>query len=87
MTCLNLASIQFFKRKITQPPVCLCHLEGNAVTRDLSTTHLSRLTSHHSPLMAPLGLIKFSIQWFWSIDTNPLLELTETTHASPLTIH
>jgi hypothetical protein len=36
----------------------------------------STLTNHQSTLIAPLGLIKFSIQWLWSIDTNPSLELT-----------
>ena len=25
MISLNVASIQFFKRKMSQPPVCLCH--------------------------------------------------------------
>ena len=38
--------------------------------------HHSRLTSHHSLLIAALGLIEFSIQWLWSIATNPSLELT-----------
>ena len=33
-------------------------------------THHSRLTSHHSLLIATLGLIKFSIQWLWSVATT-----------------
>jgi len=45
----------------------------------------STLTNHQSTLIAPLDLIEFSIQWLWSIDTNPSLELTETTHHSRLT--
>jgi hypothetical protein len=35
-----------------------------------------RFTAHHSLLISALGLIKFSIQWLWSIATNPSLELT-----------
>jgi len=44
----------------------------------------STLTNHQSTLTAPLDLIEFSIQWLWSIDTNPSLELTKTNHHSPL---
>jgi hypothetical protein len=57
------------------------------------TTHNSQLTTHLSRLIPPLGLVEFSIQWFWSVATNPLLELTciqfklfkLTTHHSPPT--
>ena len=145
MTSLNLASIQFFKRKITQPPVhshqstsspvhsyqstVISHqftslpvLDSQLTTKPLhyyttirlhqSTIHHSPLTtnsslrlnrvldtmalvyrhkpitrtdrnyspftSHHSLLISALGLIEFSIQWLWSIATNPSLELTGT---------
>jgi hypothetical protein len=42
-------------------------------------------TTHHSLLIAALGLVEFSIQWLWSIATNPSLELTGTTHHSLIT--
>jgi hypothetical protein len=47
-------------------------------------SHQSTVISHLSQLISALGLVEFPIQWFWSIATNPSLELTETTHLSPL---
>jgi hypothetical protein len=47
-------------------------------------SHQSTVISHLSQLISALGLVEFSIQWLWSIATNPSLELTETTHLSPL---
>ena len=89
MTSLNVASIQFFKRKITQPPVHSHRSTGSPVHQSnckpvdqLTVTSLpvldSRLTTHDSQLISALGLVEFSIQWFWSIATNPSLELTGT---------
>jgi len=51
------------------------------------TTENRKHTTHLSQLIAPLGLIEFSIQWLWSIATNPSLELTENTLHSRLTTH
>ena len=47
-------------------------------------SHQSTVISHLSQLISALGLVEFPIQWFWSIATNPSLELTETTHHSLL---
>jgi hypothetical protein len=113
MTSLNLASIQFFKKKslshrftvtglpvhqstvislqssVTSSPVYQFSTH-NSLLNHYTTTPLYDYTSlpfttHHSLLIAALGLIEFSIQWLWSIATNPSLELTGTTHHSPLT--
>jgi hypothetical protein len=64
----------------------------NSLLNHYTTTPLYDYTSlpfttHHSLLIAALGLIEFSIQWLWSIATNPSLELTGTTHHSRLTTH
>jgi hypothetical protein len=107
MTSLNVASIQFFKGKITQPPVHSHRSTGSPLTSHhytitplydytsppltskplhyYTTIRLHQFTSHHSLLISALGLIKFSIQWLWSIATNPSLELTGTTHHSLIT--
>ena len=47
------------------------------------TTHDSLLHNYTIILTTnkpPLGLVEFSIQWLWSIATNPSLELTGTTY-------
>ena len=122
---LNVASIQFFKRKITQPPVhshrstgspvhsyqstVISHqftslpvLDSQLTTKPLhyyTTIRLHQFTSHHSLLISALGLIKFSIQWLWSIShqssvaSSPVYQFTSlpvhqfSTHLSPLTTH
>ena len=50
---------------------------------------ITKLTTHDTPLISPLGLVEFSIQWFWSVATNPLLELTciQTYHSRLFTVH
>jgi hypothetical protein len=50
---------------------------------------MTKLTTHLSRLTISFGLIEFSIQWFWSVATNPLLELTciQTYHSRLFTVH
>jgi hypothetical protein len=61
----------------TSPPV---HQSNCKPVDQFTVTSLpvldSRLTTHDSQLISALGLVEFSIQWFWSIATNPSLELT-----------
>jgi hypothetical protein len=89
--CLQLSVHRSTSQPVYQSTVISCQSTSLPQTDNRKQkTHNSHLTTHNSLLhnytiilttnKPPLGLIEFSIQWLWSIASNPSLELTEITH-------
>jgi hypothetical protein len=85
--CLQLSVHRSTSQPVYQSTVISCQSTSLPQTDNRKQkTHNSHLTTHNSLLhnytiilttnKPPLGLIEFSIQWLWSIDKNPSLELT-----------